>query len=404
LRAADGFLRQGQLADLNELIVEASCRRDPLFQWGICQLLGEIAVDEIWEATARQQAMDLLVDLYWNDMEWAQDESGKGWMVAVLIQLGNTSDPAIKDHVKNLLDDLKKDGCSATPHSYPLKTRLQMPTASPLLARVQEIPYVEYDLHQLKYRRLQEQKPAVYIPPMAKPTQQAPDSDMFPLMEKVAEFLASERQVMLILGDSGAGKSTFNRHLECELWRDYMSGGQIPLFINLPALSKPENELIAEQLRMHNFTDPRFRNSGVIASSLFVPAGIDHYSAPALHQFQEAVITPFSRCQIKDYVDQYVPLEPQPWVTEDYMEKLTTIPNLMGLVTNPFLLILSLGALPSVVKDKKDLTTVRITRVALYDSFVEHWIGANKRRLEKQRLSQESQEVLDELSEDDFER
>ncbi|KAF9946404.1 hypothetical protein BGZ70_003239, partial [Mortierella alpina] len=49
LRAADGFVRQGQLADLNRLIVEAPCRRDPLFQWGTCQLLGEIAVDETWE-------------------------------------------------------------------------------------------------------------------------------------------------------------------------------------------------------------------------------------------------------------------------------------------------------------------------------------------------------------------
>ncbi|CAO3567077.1 unnamed protein product [Mortierella alpina] len=451
LRAADGFIRQGHLADLNRLIVEAPCRRDPLFQWGICQRLGEMAVDESWEAAPRQQAMDLLVDLYSHDMEWAQDESVKGFMLAIIVQLGHTSDPAIKDHASHLLHDFKKEASCSTSLLLPLKARLLMPTSSPLLTRVQEIPYVEYDLHRLKKRRLNDHRSAVYIAPMAKPTQHSPDSDMFALMEKVTEFLNSEQQVMLILGDSGAGKSTFSRHLECALWRDYKSGGRIPLFINLPALTKPKSELIAEQLRMHSFAEAQIQElrlhrqliiicDGYDESQLttnihtsnqlnqpgqwnvklvvscrsqylgrdyrdqFVPQHSSHYSTPALHLFEEAVITPFSKSQIKDYVEQYVPLEPRPWVTEDYMEKLTTIPNLMDLVTNPFLLTLSLGALPTVVQGKKDLATLRITRVALYDSFVEHWLGANKRRLQRQHLEQSSRTVLAELIEDGFER
>ncbi|KAF9937168.1 hypothetical protein BGZ70_006704, partial [Mortierella alpina] len=113
LRAADGFVRQGHLADLNRLIVDAPCRRDPFFQWGICQRLGEIAVDETWEITARQQAIDLLVDLYSNDLEWAQDKSVKGFMLAIIVQLENTADPATKDYAKHVLDGLKKDDCSA---------------------------------------------------------------------------------------------------------------------------------------------------------------------------------------------------------------------------------------------------------------------------------------------------
>ncbi|CAO3567078.1 unnamed protein product [Mortierella alpina] len=451
LRAADGFIRQGHLADLNRLIVEAPCRRDPLFQWGICQRLGEMAVDESWETAPRQQTMDLLVDLYSHDTEWAQDESVKGFMLAIIVQLGHTSDPAIKDHASHLLHDFKKEASSATSLSCPLKARLLPPSSSALLARVQEIPYVEYDLHQLKKRRLEEHMSAVYIAPMAKPTQQSPDSDIFALMEKVTEFLNSERQVMLILGDSGAGKSTFNRHLECALWKDYKSGGRIPLFINLPALTKPESELIAEQLRMHKLSEAQIRElelhrqliiicDGYDESQLttnihtsnqlnqpgqwnvklvvscrsqylgrdfrdqFVPQDSNHYSTPALHLFQEAVITPFSKSQIKDYVEQYVPLEPRPWVTENYMDKLTTIPNLMDLVTNPFLLTLSLGALPTVVQGKKDLATLRITRVALYDSFVENWLWANKRRLKKQKLEPSSWTALTELVEDGFER
>ncbi|CAO3567047.1 unnamed protein product [Mortierella alpina] len=450
LRAVDGFIRQGHLGDLNRLIVEAPCRQDPLFQWGACQRLVEIALDDTWEDTARQQAMDLLLDLFKNDIDWAQDESVQGFMHSILVQLGNASDPAVKDHACLCLDDLKKDGRSAPLYSYPLQAHLPMPSSSHLLARAQSIPYVEYELHQLQLQRLTEQKPAVYIPPMAKANQQASDSDLFPLMEKVTEFLASEREVMLILGDSGAGKSTFNRHLECELWRAYKTGERIPLFINLPALTKPESELIAEQLRMHKFTQEQIRElelhrqlivicDGYDESQLttnlhttnqlnrpgqwdvklmvscrsqylgreyrdkFVPQGSDHYSEPAVHLFQEAVIAPFSEPQIESYVNQYVPLEPRPWVTKDYMEKLTIIPNLMDLVTNPFLLILTLGALPSVVKGKKDLRSLRINRVALYDHFVKHWVGANKRRLLRQRLEPDTRTVLAKLA-DDFEQ
>ncbi|KAG0074749.1 hypothetical protein BGZ90_010485, partial [Linnemannia elongata] len=70
VRAAYALAQAGQLQDLNRLICEAPCRRDPLFQWGICQLLGEIASDDIWDAPVRQQAVELLGDLFQNDPLW----------------------------------------------------------------------------------------------------------------------------------------------------------------------------------------------------------------------------------------------------------------------------------------------------------------------------------------------
>ncbi|KAK5822947.1 hypothetical protein F5H01DRAFT_318903 [Linnemannia elongata] len=60
IRAAYALAQAGQLNDLNTLIYEAPCRRDPLFQWGICQLIGEIASDSIWDTSVRLQAIDLL--------------------------------------------------------------------------------------------------------------------------------------------------------------------------------------------------------------------------------------------------------------------------------------------------------------------------------------------------------
>jgi predicted NACHT family NTPase len=99
----------------------------------------------------------------------------------------------------------------------------------------------------------------VYIHPQAKAGLHAGDEARFSLVDKVDEFLDSDQKVFLLLGDSGAGKSTFNRELECHLWQSYKKNGTIPLHINLPAIDKPEHDMIAKQLRKVDFTEPQIR-------------------------------------------------------------------------------------------------------------------------------------------------
>ncbi|OAQ28571.1 WD40 repeat-like protein [Linnemannia elongata AG-77] len=325
-----------------------------------------------------------------------------------------------------------------------LKYRLPIPESSPIRAKFQDTSYMEYELYNLRMQRLKDAKLSIYISPMAKANLQAHDNEVFPLMDKLQEFLESDRQVMLILGDSGAGKSTFNKHLEHRLWTEYRRGGPIPLFINLPALDRPNKTLVAEQLREHNFSEEQiqelkqhrqfivicdgydesqltvnlhrsnnFNTSGQWKVKLviscrsqylgqdyydrFVPSGGSHYNHPSVDLFQEAVIAPFLKEQIREYVEQYVPLDSRAWRTEDYMDKLMTIPNLMDLVKNPFLLSLALEALPGVIEGKQDLSTIRITRAQLYDTFVEHWSNVNKRRLQDNTLSMAHRIVFNEL-------
>lgn len=274
-------------------------------------------------------------------------------------------------------------------------------------------------LDNLRRQRLVDYKQNVYIPPMAKASLQALGDILFPLLSKIQGFLEGNSQVMLILGDSGAGKSTFSRHLENRLWEYYTADGDIPLLINLRALDRPDRQLVEEQLRTLGFSDKvvwglkgnrRFvlicdgydesqltsnlhtsnllNQSGQWRAKLiiscrtqylgpdyrdqFVPKAIGQYQRAANDLFQEAVITPFSVDQIEDYVDQYVPLEPRVWQKADYMHALTAIANLIDLVTNPFLLTLCLEALPSVVQGKTDLSSLRVTRLQLYDNFVAH--------------------------------
>jgi WD40 repeat protein len=444
------FIRQGRLSAFSLVVGQAPCRHNANFQWGICRQLGEIAVDPLWDTLVRQQAVDFLGELYRSNTYWEPHADVKQWILTILVHISELPEVSTKNLAFALLADLRKDGTVEFLGSYSLSRHLPLPITSPLLAQVQEIPKIEYDLHILRLLKIAEYKQAVYIAPMAKPSLQAPDDTLFPLMEKVKDFLAGDSQVMLILGDSGAGKSTFNRHLEHELWQDYIAGGRIPLFINLPSLERPEKDLVVEQLKSHNFLKDQIRelklhrqlilicdgyDESQLTSNLhttnllnrsgqwnvkmiitcrtqylgpdyrsrFAPKATDQYTRGINDLFQEAVIAPFSKEQIKDYVDRYVPLEPRMWVTEDYMNKLTTIPNLLDLVRNPFLLTLCLEALPNVVEGKSDLSRLRFTRVQLYDTFVQHWLEVNKRRLQDNKLDRDSQNAFEELLEDGFE-
>ncbi|KAG0289095.1 Target of rapamycin complex subunit lst8, partial [Linnemannia gamsii] len=355
----------------------------------------------------------------------------------------------VKEHATSVLQVLNHDGIAIDPSSYPLTSRLPRPESFPLLIRAQKIPYIEHDLHVMMKRRLEEAQLQVYISPMAKANLQAPDDELFPLMENVQEFLASDRQVMLILGDSGSGKSTFNRRLERLLCTEYKRGGPIPLFINLAAIDNPQQDMVSKQLQFYNFNDdqilelkshrqlvlicdgydesqlmvnlhrtnflnqPGQWNTKMIIScrtqylgqsylDRFRPQPTDRYKMAPQGVFQEAVIAPFSKEQIQDYVEKYVPLEPRTLCTHNYMYMLTTIPNLMDLVRNPFLLLLALEALPDIIKDKQDLSTIKIVRVQLYDTFVNHWLNVNKRRLRSNTLSREDYDILEQLEEAGF--
>ncbi|KAG0292993.1 hypothetical protein BGZ96_003449 [Linnemannia gamsii] len=352
------FIRQGRLCDFNLVVIQAPCRHNVNFQWGICRQLGEIAVDPLWDAPVRQQAVGFLGELYRSDAYWKPHADVKQWILTILVQISKLLEVSLKDRTLALLTDLKKDGTAEFPHHCPLSRRLPLPITSPLLAKAQEIPSVDYDLHVLRLYRTADYKQPVYIAPMAKPSLQAPDDTLFRLMENVKDFLVGEGQVMLILGDSGAGKSTFNRQLEHELWKEYKHGDRIPLFINLSSLERPEKDLVAEHLKLHNFLDDQIRelklhhkftlicdgydesqlktnlhhtNSlnqygqwdtkllvtcrtqylGPDYQSRFAPVRLNQYARVANGLFQEAVIAPFTKKQIEDYVDRYIPLEPR---------------------------------------------------------------------------------------------
>ncbi|KAF9351068.1 hypothetical protein BGX34_000836 [Mortierella sp. NVP85] len=91
LRGADALIRDGELATFKKLVCEAPCRLDPAFQWGVCQRLGEITANPVWDADIRQNAIEFLGEIYRNDDAWGGQPSVKQWILNILMQLASPS-------------------------------------------------------------------------------------------------------------------------------------------------------------------------------------------------------------------------------------------------------------------------------------------------------------------------
>jgi len=49
LRMAESYIQNGRLLQFKNLVTTAPCRHQLMFQWGICQLLGQFAADTQWD-------------------------------------------------------------------------------------------------------------------------------------------------------------------------------------------------------------------------------------------------------------------------------------------------------------------------------------------------------------------
>ncbi|KAG0003120.1 hypothetical protein BGZ80_005847, partial [Entomortierella chlamydospora] len=249
---------------------------------------------------------------------------------------------------------------------------------------------VEVVINKLRRQRLMDKGEEPYVMPRAR--RNLNTEETFDLTLDVQEFLKSDKKVFLLLGDSGAGKSTFSRALETKLWTAYQedTNKSIPIFIHLPSIANPEQGLIAKQLRKFDFTEEQIMDLKSQRRIILICDGYDEcqqttnlYKSNELNQpggwvvqmviscgteyigmdykdqfqpidqnncrvsnlFQEAVVVPFNKDQIQDYIDQYVSMSKSTttnWSTDDYKKAFEDIPNLLELVMNPFLLKLAM--------------------------------------------------------------
>jgi len=233
-----------------------------MFQWGICQLLGDIAVDPSWDKVTREQAVRFLSELFTSTPR----NNVRRWILTILSYistapalgqpLGATVDEEIKNQSSKALKNLESQSDEeAFAFPYLLGQRLAYPKVSALLRRVNKTADLEPKL--LKIRsEFSEAGLEMHTPLMSKVSLQDSGEKLDPLDDRVTSFLSDKKEIMLILGDSGAGKSTYNRHLERMLWVEYQPGGAISLLIDLKTMGKlNEVDIVKRKLARHGFTE-----------------------------------------------------------------------------------------------------------------------------------------------------
>ncbi len=269
----------------------------------------------------------------------------------------------------------------------------------------------------------------------------------FNLDEAVTAFLTQKNdsgqknQVLLLRGEAGSGKSTFNRQLARRLWREYgaaTASDEMPiaLYISLPTIDQPNKNLIGQYLSDKCGFSPEqieaLRQSQRFIlildgydeipaehRNLYADGKLDKWQAKIIvssrpeyltqgyqNDFQprgyarsllEYEIAPFSEEAIETYIDQYVKHACPPWTVQDYQDALSRVPNAKELLGTPFLLKIALIVLPTLGD-----ATLGLTRIKLYEQFVQTWFERSLARLNGIGLTEAQKIAFYRLREEGF--
>ncbi|KAF8961262.1 hypothetical protein BGZ46_001380, partial [Entomortierella lignicola] len=204
LRAIDICLKSGRLLEAKKLVNQVPSCLDPAFQLGLCQRLGELAINPLWDVDSRQDAVDLLVEIYKNDVEWGHVDEVKIWIIHILLQLKDSNDEIISKEARVPLQDLKTNGNGKKQDLYdeyekkpngphPLVVTLP-PKTSRLCDQILSKQGLSATLVELKSTRLAEGREVLYISLMAKRNLNAKETDTFELRSDLQTFLKSDKK------------------------------------------------------------------------------------------------------------------------------------------------------------------------------------------------------------------
>ena len=278
------------------------------------------------------------------------------------------------------------------PTRQPLRqTDLEFPTTLLNIARRQPHVHIEERLSSLEQENSKawEAVRHVYIKQRGQSKSHATTAT-FDLEEETRSFLKSEKKVLLIRGDAGAGKSTFTQYLTRILWMDRENAREdapIPLLIRLPFVTDAPQNLVPEYLKRHGFYEADIHELKQGREFVFILDGYDEiskrrnlYNTNQLHEwkarvvitcrteylnkyyhndfiperypdaFLEFIVAPFSRSDIQKYIKQHVGAEKHrthTWNIDDYNDALKRVPSLTELLSNTFILCIAMEALPA---------------------------------------------------------
>ncbi len=269
----------------------------------------------------------------------------------------------------------------------------------------------------------------------------------FNLDEAVTAFLTQKNdsgqknQVLLLRGGAGSGKSTFNRQLARRLWREYGAAtasdeAPIALYISLPTIDQPNKNLLGQYLSDKCGFSPEqievlrksqrfilildgYDEIPAEQRNLYADGKLDKWQAKIIissrpeyltqgyqNNFQprgysrsllEYEIAPFSDQAIETYIEQYVKHACPPWTVPDYQDALSRVLNVKELLGTPFLLKMALIVLPTLGD-----ATLGLTRIKLYEQFVQTWFERSLARLDGISLTEAQKIAFYRLKEGGF--
>lgn len=227
------------------------------------------------------------------------------------------------------------------------------------------------------------------------------------LQAMVSHFRKSNLRVLLLKGDPGAGKTLFCQRLAHSIWENYRPhSGVIPLYVSLPTLKNPTQELISEALEPFEMTSREIKSRKLVlildgldelplGSELLKMNRLLDYDAqvivacrtqarhseklltPTTGGFHSIEITPFSPSQIDEFIATSISLGGVRWKSvKRYRDEIDNIPGLNELITNPFILKIVIDVLPTIVEQQLKSSPSHpqtLTRFDLYQTFIDAW-------------------------------
>ncbi|GJJ67812.1 bilin biosynthesis protein [Entomortierella parvispora] len=114
VRMAGWFIETGRLVHFKAVVVTSKCRHQLMFQWGICQLLGQFIADTQWSLEARQEAIDFLGALYRDTKLWDRQKEVDQVIFDVLTNVAYRNDTHF-EAAKSILEDMKRQNTKLKP-------------------------------------------------------------------------------------------------------------------------------------------------------------------------------------------------------------------------------------------------------------------------------------------------
>ncbi|MBA3537091.1 MAG: pentapeptide repeat-containing protein [Tatlockia sp.] len=244
----------------------------------------------------------------------------------------------------------------------------------------------------------------------------------FVLEEGVDTWFQNERsKVLLLTGHSGSGKTSFGQMLirkkweTCGMTNHHSSANKVFLWIPLLSIKKPEEKLIEKHLRYNLRLAKPVRDS-ILASNYSYFCVLDGYDELQTDEnlfitnelntlskngkiiftcrdeilkadyrqrfmpsnpeegFSEFRLLPLDELQKENYLLRYVKHNRTAWDLDTYKAKLDSIPQLNSLISNPFLLSITVKVLPEILQKHSqynEAKRIELTRHDIYQVFMD---------------------------------